>query len=135
MKNHPVFQSRLVDPEKFVPDPDPALNFPSSGSGSKPCYFSTSKFRNYRKHLKFNHKEESISYLPFSISYYSPRSYSTQSPELKEKQLFYLSALSCFAGSESRQKFRIHANPDPQYLLVVWFRIKIILLPNFPFLL
>ena len=64
---------------------DPALNFPSSGYGSRqkfriyadpdpssnPCYLSL--FRNCKQnHLKFNHKEESINYLPFSTSYYSP---------------------------------------------------------------
>ena len=43
-------KSSFVDPEWFIPDPDPALNFPSSGSGSRqkfrisadsdPAYFS-----------------------------------------------------------------------------------------------
>ena len=26
----------VVDPEMFIPDPDPAFNVPSSGSGSRP---------------------------------------------------------------------------------------------------
>ena len=28
-------KSSVVDPERFIQDPDPALNFPSSGSGSR----------------------------------------------------------------------------------------------------
>ena len=28
-------RSSVVDPKLFIPDPDPALNFPSSGSGSR----------------------------------------------------------------------------------------------------
>ena len=28
-------KSSVVDPEWIIPDPDPALNFPNSGSGSR----------------------------------------------------------------------------------------------------
>ena len=68
---------------------DPALNFPSSGSGSRqssgsnPCYLSI--FGNCkRNHLKFNRKEEPI-YQLFASFYFMQQSYSTQSPEFKEK--------------------------------------------------
>ena len=71
-----------------------------------------------KRHLKFNHKEESIT---FAIFYFILQSYSTKSSEFTEKKQFYLSALSCSAGSrsgnESGQKFRIHADPDSQH----WF--------------
>ena len=30
-----MIRASVVDPKLFIPDPDPALNFPSSGSGSK----------------------------------------------------------------------------------------------------
>ena len=61
-------KSSVVDPEWFIPDPDPALNFPSSG---------------YKQnHLKFNHKEESINYLPFFISYYSPTVHKVQNSQI-----------------------------------------------------
>ena len=47
-----------------VPDP--------CGSGSVSNLYYLSIFRNCKKtHLKFNHKEESINYLRFSISYYT----------------------------------------------------------------
>ena len=62
---------------------------------SNPCYLGL--FGNYKQnHLKFNHKEESINYLPFYISYYS-----TQSPEFTEKLNFHLFALSYLARSGS----------------------------------
>ena len=74
-------KSSVVDPEWFIPDPDPALNFPSSGSGSNPCYLSI--FGNCKQnHLKFNHKEESINYLPFFISYYSPTVHKVQNSQI-----------------------------------------------------
>ena len=71
----------VVDPKLFIPDPDSALNFLSSGSGQKfrihadpdPTHVILSIFRNCKKtHLKINHKEEFINYLQFYISYYSP---------------------------------------------------------------
>ena len=34
-----LFFNHVVVPEWFIPDPDPALNFPNSGSN--PCYLST----------------------------------------------------------------------------------------------
>ena len=34
-------EGSVVYPKWFIPDPDPAFNFPSSGSGSKPYYLST----------------------------------------------------------------------------------------------
>ena len=78
------------------------------GSGSNPCYLS--RFGNWKQnHIKFNHKEESINYLPFSISFYSP-TYSTQSPEFTEKLHYYLSALSYLAVSKSGT---IILDPDP----------------------
>ena len=60
-----------MDPERFIPDPDPALNFLSSRSGSgqkfrihadqDPTHVITVYLEIVRKkHLKFNHKEESI---------------------------------------------------------------------------
>ena len=69
----------VVDPECFIPDPDPGLNFPSSGSMFVSIFGNSKK-----KHLKFNQRGESINYLPFSISYYSP-TVGTQGPEFKEK--------------------------------------------------
>ena len=67
------------------------------GSGSNPCYLSI--FGNCNQnHLKFNHKEESIIQLPFSISCYSPTVHKVQN---SEKLHFYLSALSYLAGSGS----------------------------------
>ena len=50
---------------------DQARNFYIFGSESYPYYLSI--FGNYlKKHLKFNQREESINFLPFSISLYSP---------------------------------------------------------------
>ena len=59
----------VVDPRLFIPDPDPALNFPSSGSRQKfrihadpdpTCINKVSKIRNNTKTpLKFIQKEES----------------------------------------------------------------------------
>ena len=62
-----------MDPKLFIPDPDPALNVPSSGSGSRPNFrihadpdsayvnkVPVSIIRNNTKTLlKFNKKEES----------------------------------------------------------------------------
>ena len=97
----------------IYPDPDPALNFLSSGSrsGSYPYYLSM--FRNYLKktHLKFNQKEESTNYLSFFISYYSPTIHAVQNSQAwNEKYNFYVSALSFFAGSGSGT---IIPDPDP----------------------
>ena len=55
-----------------IPDP--------CGSGSNPYYLSL--FENCKQnHLKFNHKEESINYLPFYISYYSPTVHKVQNSQ------------------------------------------------------
>ena len=67
----------------IILDPDPALNFQSSGSRQKLriqfMLFTVSIFGNCKQnHLKFNRKEESINYLPFSISYYSPTAHKVQ---------------------------------------------------------
>ena len=81
-----------------VPDP--------CGSGSSPCYLSI--FKNCKQnHLKCNPKEESMNYLPFSISNYSPKVHKVQN---SEKLHFYLSALSYLAGSGSGT---IIQDPDP----------------------
>ena len=87
------------------------------GSGSNSYYLSV--LGNYfKRHLKFNQKEEYTNDLPFSISYYSP--HSTLSPELEIKFLFICSFFFCWIrirnnNSRSRKKFRIHADPDPQH--------------------
>ena len=66
-------QTSVVDPKLFIPDPDPALNFPSSGSGSRQkfrihadpdpdptCISLVSIIRkNTKTPLIFNQKEES----------------------------------------------------------------------------
>ena len=85
-----------------------------SGSGSNPCSLSTV----YNKTtLNSNHKEESITYLPFSISYYSP----TKSRIPGEITfLFICSFIFCWIrirnnNSGSRLKFRIHPDPVPQH--------------------
>ena len=130
--------SSVVDPEWFIPDPDPALIILSSRFGSRQkfrihadpdpryiYYLSTGIFGNYEKHLKFNQKEESINYLPFSISYYCTVLQYTQSRIHREiTVLFIFSFIFCWiriwnnnSGSGSRQKFWIHADPDPQH----WF--------------
>ena len=46
----------VVDPKLFIPDPDPALNFPSSGSN---LYYISIFRKNTKTPLKFNQKEES----------------------------------------------------------------------------
>ena len=87
---------------------------PSSGSMRiririKPCYLSI--FRNCKQnHFKFNHKEESIYYLPFSIS----------KSRIHREITFLLTCSFIFSwirirnnNSGSRQKFWIHADPDP----------------------
>ena len=33
-QSHKCLKTSVVDPKWFIPDPDPTLNFPSSGSGS-----------------------------------------------------------------------------------------------------
>ena len=83
-----------------------------------------------KKHLKFNQKEESTNYLPFS-SYNTVLQY-TQSrihrPKMRNKILFTCFFIFCWiririwnnnSGSRSisRQKFRIHADPDSQRII------------------
>ena len=121
----------VADPEWFIPDPDTACEFfefriqvKVSGFNS---YYEVGIFGNYKKtHLKFNQKEESTGtkYLPFSISYYSTLStvlQHTQSrirrPKMRNKIFIYLLFHFCWiqnnnSGSGSRQKFRIHPDPD-----------------------
>ena len=48
----------VVDPEWFIPDPDPAMIFLSSGSNP---YLEIVKI----KHLKFNQKEEYPNYMTY----------------------------------------------------------------------
>ena len=92
------FQSSVADPECFIPDP--ALNFPSSGSN--PYYFRI--FENYKKNLKFTKKKN----LPTTVSaifYFILQTYNTWNTQSrihrpkKRNIFFYLSALSFFAGS------------------------------------
>ena len=78
----------------------------------------------YKKHLKFNQKEESTGYrtylLLFSISYYSPTVHSPEFTCLKLEEFFYL--FICFFifcwipnnifDSGSSKKFRIPPDPD-----------------------
>ena len=85
-----------------------------SGSGSRQklrihadlaptCINWVSIIQNNPKHpLNSIKKKNLTNYLPFSIQYYCP---------IVETVLLY--ALSLFAGSGSSQKFRIHADPDP----------------------
>ena len=57
-------------------DPDPC----GSRSGSNPRYLSL--FGNCKQnHLKFNHNEEAINYLPFSISSFSPTVHKVQNSQ------------------------------------------------------
>ena len=77
----------VVDPEWFISDPDPALNFPRSGSNQ--CYLSICG--NCKKKLKFNHKELftiHLSRIHREITF-----------------LFICSFISCW----------INADPDPQH--------------------
>ena len=75
-----------------------------------------------KKKLKFNHKEESINSLPLL---FHSTSYSTHSRIHREiKFVFIYSLIFCWIrirnnNSGSRQKFRIHADPDPQHCLNV----------------
>ena len=89
----------VVDPEWFIPDPDPALNFPSSGSRHK-FRIHQLKRRIYQLsasptvHTVQNSQRNNIFiYLFFIFSWIRLRNY----------------------NSGSRQKFRIHVDPDPQY--------------------
>ena len=71
-----------------------------SGSESNPCYLITGIFGICKQnHLKFNHKEESINYLPFSISYYSPTVHKVQNSKRNNIFLYLL--------------FHILLDPDP----------------------
>ena len=111
-----------------------------SGSGSS---FEFSEFRiriqpillrhhcNFFKYFKFNHKEEFTNYLTFSMSKYSPTILYTQSKihRPKIKYLFIYSFIFCWIrirnnNSGSRQKFRIHADPDPQHCNVSSVTVK-----------
>ena len=74
----------VADSEWFIPDPDPALDFPCSGSRSNP--YNLIIFGNY--FVRNNN-----------------------------------------SGSGSRQKFRIHADPDPQHCFFLRFPTFTIL-PN-----
>ena len=78
------------------------------GSGSNPCYLSI--FENCKQnHLKFNHKEESINYLPFSISYYSPTVHKVQNSKRKNIFIYLLFHILL-------DRIRIQAKvPDPQH--------------------
>ena len=89
-------------------------------SGSNPSYLSI--IWNYKKHLKFSQKEESINYLPFS-TYFILQSNSTHSLEFTDLKLEIKFWFTCFfivcwirirnnINSGSREKFRIHADPD-----------------------
>ena len=64
----------IVDPERFIPDPDPVTNLLSSGSGFNTYYLSI--FGKKPLNNKCNQKEESSIFKSFL------QSYSTQSPEL-----------------------------------------------------
>ena len=67
------------------------------------------------KNLKFNQKEKSTNYLPFSISYYCTVLQNTQSRIHRTKIInLFLSALLFFAASGSGKKCRIREKvPDP----------------------
>ena len=114
-----------MDPKWFIPDPDPALNFPSSGSRQKfrihadpdPTHVRYLSIfgKCQQNNLKFNHKEESIN-IQREITF-----------------LFICSFMFCWirirnnnSRSVSRQKFRIHADPDLQhffaFFLVLFFK-------------
>ena len=74
------------------------------GSRSIPCHLSI--FGNCEQnHLKFNHKEESVNYLPFSISYYSPTVHKVQN---SHRNYIFSWIRNNNSGTGSRQKFRIH---------------------------
>ena len=67
----------------WVPDPDPGKS-----SGSNPYYLSILENCKH-SHLKFNHKEESINYLPFTISFYSPTVRTVQNSQRNNTSLSY----------------------------------------------
>ena len=85
----------VVDPELFIPDP--ALNFPSSGSRKTICH----------------------------LLYYTTVLQYTKSRIYREITfLFIWSIIFCRIrnnNSWSRQKFRIHADPDPQHCFLECF--------------
>ena len=91
-----------------VPDLDPGKVPDPSGSGSNPWYLSI--FGNCKQnHLNFNHKEESINYLPFSTSYNSPSVHKVQN---SQRNYIFTSALSYLSRSGSGT---IIPDPDPQH--------------------
>ena len=107
------------------------INFPSSrsrsssGVGSNPYYLSI--IGNYEKNTFNSIKKKNLSTICHFLQYFILQSYSTHSPEFtglnwENKFLFILSFLFCWirnnnseSRSGSRQKFRIHADPDPQH--------------------
>ena len=91
-----------ADPDWFIPDLDPALNFLSSGSGSNPYYLSI--FGNYEKQQIVG----KAFFLLNLVFYFMLQSYSTDSPEFTGLKwelilLFICSFIFCW----------IHADPDP----------------------
>ena len=76
----------------------------SDPCGSNPCYLII--FGNCKQnHLKFNHKEESINYLPFSISYYSSTVHKVQNSKRNNIFIYLL----------------FHVLLDPQHCIKVIF--------------
>ena len=92
-------------------------------SGSNPCYLSL--FGNCKQnHLKFNHKDEYVNYLPFSISYYSPTVYKVQNSQrnwhktyffyLKVKEVIFITSYfprqETFGSYQNQQVIKIIEN-------------------------
>ena len=81
--------------------------------------YCLSIFGNLKKFLKFNQKEESTNYLPFSVSYYSP-TVCTHSQEFTglKWEITFLFLCNFFwirnsnSVSGSRQNFRNHGDSD-----------------------
>ena len=121
----PIHIDSVADPEWFILDPDPALNFTSSGSRQKfrihadqaPTYNNLVYFEIIQKHPLNSIKKKNLNYLPFSIQYYCPIVQTVQN-----SVLFICSFTFCWIqirnyNSGSRQKFRIHPDPDWQHCI------------------
>ena len=69
--------------------------------------YRTGLFGNCKKiHLKFNHKDESIHYLPFSISYYSPRVHKVQNSQRNNIFMYLLFYILLKKKSKKEARWR-----------------------------
>ena len=101
----------FLDPEWFIPDPDPATIFCSAGSYQ--FYLSTFEIIKNKPYNQSKRWIYQLLYLPSSISHYSTTAQNLQAYKL-EIQFNFLAG--CGTNKfRIQEKFRIRPDPDLQY--------------------